>query len=508
MSLNLLTTDAAKNVLKQLSELKESKDYNQTVWEIFLGLVETPRPSYHHTAVVEFCKKFAADHKLECRVDEADNVCITIPATPGYENVPVIGLQGHSDIVGVAESGFTHNFKTDPLVPRIHDMEGEKWVSATNTSLGADNGIAVAAGLAIALEKDLKHGPLELLITSDEEVGLLGAAALKDGFIKSVFVLNLDSEEELAICVGCAGGFVNHFHLPITREAHKGELVGMKLWNLTGGHTGVDIPLGRGNALLLSARILKACLPEGGRVVAVNGGQAHNAVPREIVSTVSLPAGTKAEFVKKVEALVDVIREEFRKTDPEIKLDWVDAEKMTPMSAESTAKFLNFALQLPFRVYRMSQAVDDLVQTSYAITISESKETEVVFTGSARSDSKDQLDAVYNELCGLCALAGVAAPEREDEYPGWPANADSYLLKVAEKKHVDVVGKKAAVYAIHAGLECGLLLSNCPCVRDAVSIGPEIRSPHSPSERLMIRTVGPFYEFVKATIETIAEEKK
>ncbi len=501
------TTQAAKDVLAQLPECP--------VWEPFLRLVEIPRPSGHHAPVVEFLENWAKEQGFEYATDAAKNVVIRVPATPGYENVPVIALQGHSDIVGVAESGFTHDFKNDPLVPRIHEHDDgkgvmEKWLMATNTSLGADNGIAIAAGMAIAVDKSIIHGPLELLVTADEEIGLLGAAALKDGFVNAEYVLNLDSEEECCICVGCAGGNVNRFTLPVTREACDGAVLNMKLWNLSGGHTGVDIDNGNANALLLSARILKACLPKEGRVITMNGGQAHNAIPREMLTTVVVPEAAKDKFVKDVEELVNVIRKEFVKTDGDIKLDWPATEGTlpAPLTAESTAKFIDFTLLLPFRPYRMSQAVDGLVETSYATTIVADKGDSFLYTGSARSDSKAQLNAVYNELTALTNLAGIAPPTREDEYPGWPANPSSYLLKVAEAEHMNVVGKKADVLAIHAGLECGLLLEHCPTVKDAVSIGPELRNPHSPSEQMMIRTVVPFFDFVKAILKTISEEKK
>ncbi|KAG9396464.1 Peptidase M20 [Carpediemonas membranifera] len=502
-----LTTAAAQAVFDELKTI--DKDHT-SVWEAFLAVLEIPRPSYHLEKITAFLKTFSDEHAFEFRMDNAQNVCITVPASPGCEQAPSVALQGHSDIVGIAKAGTKHSFPDDPIVPQLIDDGADKFITATNTSLGADNGIAIALAIALSTDKTLKHGPLELLITANEEVGLVGAKAVEADFIKSALLINLDSEEENNLCVGCAGAFVNNIALDISREALPAGHVTLdvEVTNLSGGHGGADIHLGRACAIKTITRMLMACLPAGGRLVAMSGGTAHNAIPRDAKATVTLPMDDVVQFKADMTRLIEIIKEENRRTDPNIQLsiNEITNEEIVPMTVQSTSSVLHFTALMPIRPVKMSQDVDGLVSSSYATTIIETTDAQVKLNGTARSETIGQLDAIYDQISGLCALAGAAAPERENEYPGWPTNSASELLKITKEEHATLVGAEPTVTAVHAGLECGILMSHCP-ITDAISIGPEIQSPHSPFERMKVSSVGPVYDVVAAVLARLAVGK-
>jgi dipeptidase D len=394
-----------------------------------------------------------------------------------------------------------HDFARDPIRPR---QEGE-WLMATGTTLGADNGIGVAALLALAEADDVEHGPLELLFTIDEETGLTGAMQLDGELLRGRRLINLDSEEEDGICVGCAGGGQSTLRLPLSSAAPDAgsTALALTLKGLKGGHSGIDIRLQRGNAIKLLARLLHAAAQAAPlRLAAFQGGNKHNAIPREANAVVLVDDDAAARFRAALDTELAAIRLEYAVADPGIELDVVDATlPERALDAASGTRMLHLLEALPHGVIAMSQDIPGLVETSTSLATARVEGDSLELVCSTRSSINPALDAVRRRIRAIATLAG-ASVEEKDAYPGWKPDLASPLLAVVKTVHRDVMGQDARIEAVHAGLECGIIGEKVPGT-DMVSIGPQIENPHSPDERVRIESVGRFWQVLTGTLRQL-----
>lgn len=413
---------------------------------------------------------------------------------------PTVCLQCHMDMVVQKDDDVSINFDTDPLVPRIVDG----YLRATGTSLGADNGIGIAACFAILEDNSIKHGPLEVLVTRDEETGMYGATDLEPGILKASYMINVDSEEENAICIGCAGGFTVSMTLPLPREPLPAAThLSLVLNNFVGGHTGADIHLGRANPLHVLGRLLSAS-PCEVRLVSVACGTADNAIPRKCVAEVAVAAADAARFTAAMEGEFAHFHKEYQRIETKASLTMTTtAATQQPASAAATRSFVGFLEVCPYAVQRYSPVEPDAVETSMTCAIASSDAQRVTFVASVRSSSNSQMDMMYNKLRCVCDMAGLALSPKKAPYPGWEPKPDSPLTRALIQAYQQTVGVTPRVYAIHAGLECGLFMEKYPQL-DCSSIGPELNFPHSPDERLKISSVAPFYRVLTSALENLA----
>lgn len=464
------------------------------IWKYFYDLTQIPRPSGKEAAVIAYVKKFGEDLGLETIVDEVGNVIIRKPATPGMENRKGIILQGHLDMVPQANSDTRHNFETDPIVPWV---DGE-WVKATGTTLGADNGIGVATAMAILAADNLKHGPIEALMTIDEETGMTGAFNLKAGMILGDIFINLDSEDEGEVYVGCAGGTNANITLPVDREPAPAGDKALKIVvsGLKGGHSGVDINLERGNSNKILFRLLYELTHSFGiRIAAVDGGNLRNAIPREAWALVVVKEQDLQAVRASIAEFGNVVLHELSSADPGVKIELLDAEKPeTVIEMDSASRLIKAVYGCPNGVMRMSTDMVGLVETSTNLAIVRSEENQVFIKCLLRSSVDSAREDLKNMFASVFTLAG-AEVIFDGEYPGWKPNMDSAILKEARQVYKDLFGKIPEIKAIHAGLECGILGGVYPNW-DMLSIGPTIRFPHSPDEKVNIGTVQKFWDFL------------
>jgi len=473
------------------------------LWRHFDTILTIPRASKDEERmrahVIALAERAGCSHV----VDGAGNVIVRKPAAPGHEGAPATILQSHLDMVQEKNADVAHDFATDAIVPR---RDGE-YLTATGTTLGSDNGIGVATMLAILEADDLVHGPLELLFTIDEETGLTGAAQLDASHLTGRRLLNLDSEEEGCLYVGCAGGGETRIELHVGPEAAAGgdRAVTLALTGLKGGHSGCDIHLQRGNAICLLARALWAAhTARPFRLAQLEGGSAHNAIPREAFATVVVSGGDdRKRVVAAVEAEFAAIRDEYGPADPDMALAVGDAEPADgAWGADTTANVLRLLASLPHGVEAMSYDIPDLVETSNNVATVRAANGSLVITTSSRSSVDAELEALRRRVRATAELAG-AAVEAGPAYPGWKPNRVSALLKVVDGVHAQELGLKPEVKAIHAGLECGIIGKKIPGM-DMISFGPVIEAPHSPDERVHIDSVGRFYRLLTATLAALA----
>jgi len=469
----------------------------RALWARFDEIRRIPRPSKHEERIRQYVLDFAAEHGLETASDALGNVVVRVPASPGYEEAPVVILQGHLDMVCEKNADKAHDFMEDPIELVL---EGDM-LRADGTTLGADNGVAVAAGLALATDTRVKHGPLELLFTLDEETGLTGARELDASMLTGKRLLNLDSEEDGVITIGCAGGRDTEIRLPVAREAGTaGALLTIKASGMAGGHSGVDIHLGRANAIKALAEVLGAA---GGdlRVVSLSGGSAHNAIPREAVAVVLADSDSVNRAAAAVEAR---LKEVHASTDPDLKIEVTPAESGEhPMTLESTGTLVRLIDRVPHGVIAMSKDIPDLVETSNNVAVVKSTAEHVEVRCSSRSSVQAELDGTVDRLIGIATEHGAAA-EADAGYPGWQPNPDSPLLKTAIDVYEELYGEKPQVMAMHAGLECGIIGDRVPGM-DVISIGPTLKNPHSPSECVSVSSVKKMLgDYLNAILETLA----
>ncbi len=467
----------------------------------FEKINQIPRCSKNEKAICAWLKGWAEENGFEAVTDKVENLLIRVPATEGYEKAPICVIQGHMDMVCEQAKGKTHDFTKDP----IKILETDGWLHADDTTLGADNGIAIAMAMALALDKDTPHPALELLFTVDEETGLTGATALEPGFIKGKLLLNVDSEDEGVFTVGCAGGKDLRAVLPIKPgaapdgwAAHKVVAGGMR-----GGHSGVDIHEQRANALHVLARGLNAILAETDMVVGtVSGGTAHNAIPRDAEGVIYLPAGGEAKASQVLDDLDAKLKAECAKTDPKasITLEPAGSEKPGALSAEETRKVIDFMLAFPHGVAEMSNDIQGLVETSNNFAEIKTGKTSIEVVSSQRSSNMDKLDLLTDTIAAVGRLAG-AEVETGGGYPAWKPNMDSPLLAKCKAVYKELFGKDPIVEIIHAGLECGIIGAKYDGM-DMISFGPTIKNPHSPEEKIELVTIGQVWDFMAALFKS------
>ncbi|HEX4825335.1 MAG TPA: aminoacyl-histidine dipeptidase [Candidatus Polarisedimenticolaceae bacterium] len=474
------------------------------LWGHFASLAAIPRPSGHEERAVDWVLKTAASVSgAKTSRDARGNVVVTLPGTPGREKAKPVILQSHLDMVCEKNKGVTHDFDRDPIRPRI---EGE-WVYASGTTLGADNGIGVAAALATATDGSLVHGPLELLFTLDEETGLTGARDLDPSILKGRMLLNLDSEEDGAIFVGCAGGEDSLIDLPVswTAPAPGAKALKIEITGLKGGHSGLNIIENRGNALKLVGRILAAAGDAGVafEIASMAGGSKHNAIPREAEATIVLDPGARAVFEKVAQQQLAGFQVELHKIDDGLKLAITDAAMPARVLARADRdRFLRLLLALPHGVLGMSQDIAGLVETSNNVAVVAFGDAAVRIVTSSRSSVAPSLSYVLAGIRSAAALAGGGVTLK-DGYPGWKPDMDSQALAVVREVYRKRWGKEPLVTAIHAGLECGLLGQKIPGL-DMVSFGPRIEGAHSPDERVHVPSVERFWGALAETLDRLS----
>jgi dipeptidase D len=471
----------------------------EVLWKYFHDITQIPHPSKSEKRLAEYVVRFGKQHGLPTMVDKVGNVIIMKPATPGMENRKTIILQGHLDMVPQKNSDKDHDFTIDPIETVV---DGE-WVRANGTTLGSDNGIGVAAILAILASGDLKHGPLEALFTIDEETGMSGVFGLEKGLLKGDILMNLDSEDEGELYVGCAGGIdVN----ALKNYAEEKSPSGMTAYNiaikgLKGGHSGVDISLGRANSNKLLYRfMMQAEADFGVRLSESSGGDLRNAIPREAKAVILVPEIKAAEFDDFVKGYNEIYKAEFADTEPDLSFT---AEKTTlpakVMNAGDQYRIIRALFACPNGVQRMSQAMKGLVETSNNLAIVRCKDGKFEAYNLCRSSVDTAKEATAWKIAAVFHLIG-AEVSLSGAYPGWKPNINSPILKAMSKVYSEMYGKIPEIKAIHAGLETGIIAGVYPHL-DMISFGPTIRFPHSPDEKVNIPSVVKFYDFLCASLK-------
>jgi len=476
----------------------------------FAALTRIPRGSGNEGGARDYVRAYARNHGFDCRLDGAGNVVIAVPASPGREGAPIVVLQGHLDMVCEKAPDAAIDFAKDAIPAYV---DGDH-VRARGTTLGADNGIGVAAALAAGEDRSCVHGPLEILCTIDEETGLTGAFNLSGDMVRGRVMLNLDSEDEGTIFVGCAGGGDTAVTLPVKRgPAPAGwASVEVKAGGLRGGHSGLDIAKGRGNAIRLLARAIRAAVADGGaggaggtafRLACLAGGSKRNAIPRDAVACVCLPADRAGGFVARVDAFAALARAELGANDPDVAITATQAAcAQAPIDEDGSGRLIRLLLALPHGPIAMSTDIPGLVETSTNLAVVEAKAAEVTVLCNSRSSVASAMEAVRLQIRAGGELAG-ADVALTGQYPGWRPDMTSRLLAVARDVWLRTSGREAIVTAIHAGLECGVIGERARGM-DMISIGPDIRGAHSPDENVSVPSVGRFYDYLKTLLAELS----
>jgi dipeptidase D len=463
------------------------------VWTHFYSLTQIPRPSKKEEKAIEFLLNFGKELGLETIKDEIGNIIIKKPASAGMENRQGIIFQAHIDMVPQKNSDKVHDFEKDPIVPRIVDG----WVYATGTTLGADNGLGIAVAMAVLEDKNMVHGPVEALFTVDEEAGMNGARGLKPGLLNGDILINLDSEDEGELYVGCAGGLDTNVVFKYNSvAAPQGDSFELRVTGLKGGHSGMDIILGRGNANKILVRVLLPMLKElGVELASIDGGSLRNAIPREAFAKVVIPSSNVEAAKSLIESHLNDIKAELVAHEPTVNIELVACEKPESVIEKSVAlNVVKSVYSCPNGVERMSDAMPGLVETSNNLAIVKSENGVIEVKTLMRSSVDSAKDILAQSIASVFELAG-AEVTFSGGYPGWKPNVDSAILKTMKSVYKDMFGKEPEVKAIHAGLECGILGGPYPHW-DMISCGPTIRSPHSPDERVEIETVEKWWNYV------------
>ena len=473
----------------------------ERVWFYFGEICKVPRPSKKEKLIADYIIGIARELNLDYEVDETGNILIRKPATEGYAHFPVVVLQSHMDMVCEKNSDTYHDFENDPIIPRI---EGE-WVKATGTTLGADDGIGIAAQLAILDSTDIEHGPLEMLFTVDEETGLTGANGLKAGFLKGNILLNLDSEDEGELFIGCAGGQDTKVLMSYSKVAVNYDFAGyqIKVTGLQGGHSGDDINKGRGNAVKILNRLLwsSSHLFEA-RISEIDGGNLRNAIAREAFANIIVPNRFNKEFIQYVKKFNAIVKEEYRINEPALLVSYQPTELPSFIIDSSTQeRLLNALYACPHGVIAMSADVPNFVETSTNLASVKMNDKVIEIGTSQRSSSEHGKQDVLNMVESVFRLAGGKI-SHNDGYPGWTPNPKSPILDITRKAYVKLFDQDPKVLAIHAGLECGLIGEQYPGI-DMISYGPTIKGAHSPDERLQINTVQRFWDLTLEVLKNL-----
>ena len=475
----------------------------KSLWENFYSLTQIPRPSGKKEEISAFVADYGRSLGLETIVDEIGNVLIRKPASAGYENHPGVILQGHLDMVPQKNSDKVFDFEKDPIEAYVED-NGE-WVTANGTTLGADNGIGVATAMAILADKDVIHPPLEALFTVDEETGMYGAFALKGGLLQGKTLLNLDSETEGELYMGCAGGVdttARFDYEPVATE--EGDVaLRVSIKGCKGGHSGCDIHLQRANAIKLLFRFLKDTVANyEARLACVEGGSLRNAIPREASAVITIPAEGVDEMKQLVAEYEDLFVREYDGVEDNIRFSAVEVECPEKEMPEDTQDFLIHAVTLcPHGVYRMIPEMPDIVETSNNLAMVNTENNQITVMCLTRSSVESRKEELRQIIQSAFALAG-AETEFTGAYPGWKPNLHSHILEVMKDVYHKEFGNTPRIITIHAGLECGIIGRNYPGM-DMISFGPTIEHPHSPDERVNIAMVQKFYHLLLATLKEL-----
>jgi dipeptidase D len=475
------------------------------VWDIFEDITQVPRPSKHEEKIIAYVIDFAKKHNLEFKQDKLGNVVIKKPATPGMENRKGVVLQGHLDMVCEKNADVEHDFLNDPIKPYV---DGD-WVKAQGTTLGADNGIGVAMGLAVLASNDIAHPDVEVLLTRDEETGLTGAQQLGTDLLNNKILINLDSEEEGTFIIGCAGGtntsgsfYYDAEPIPTGYIAYKITLKGLQ-----GGHSGLEIGDGRGNAVKLLNRFLwNLGTTVDFRLASFDGGNAHNAIPREAFATITFHHQDEIHFHSFADKFRQTLFQEWKSKEPNIEFIFEKVELPNQIvSKETQKKLLRAIYALPHGVIRYSPDVKGLVQTSTNLAVINTKPNEIFVLTSQRSSLESEKFDIANQVKIVFELAG-SLPRQGDGYPSWQPNINSPILEVAKQVFKKMYQREPKIEVIHAGLECGLIGEKYPGM-DMISFGPNLKDVHSPAERVQISSVQNVWQFLLEVLKNIPEKE-
>lgn len=473
----------------------------KSIWQNFYSLTQVPRPSHKKEEIGAFLENFGKTLGLETLRDEIGNVLIRKPATPGMENRKAVVLQAHMDMVPQKNSNVAHDFQTDPIDAYV---DGE-WVTARDTTLGADNGIGLAAAMSILQSADIPHPAIEMFVTVDEETGMFGAFGLQPNFLKGDILINMDSEDEGELYVGCAGGIDADISFRYTEvEIEEGDVaLKVSLTGLKGGHSGVDIHLQRGNANKLMFRFLKEAVSDfEARLASIDGGSLRNAIPREAFAVITVPAEGVDDIIGFVQDCEELFIEEYKGVEDKISFTVEQVELPSGLIPEEVQDdLINGVTACPNGVLRFIPELPTVVETSNNLAIIKSDGNSIILRSLIRSSVESRKEELASMVQSAFALAG-AKVDLVGGYPGWKPNLESPILKEMTKVYENKYGITPKVMIIHAGLECGILGTHYPKM-DMISFGPTIRYPHSPDEKVNIATVAKFWDFLLATLENI-----
>lgn len=471
------------------------------IWNYFEEICKYPRPSKKEEKIAEYVFSVGKKLGLQTEKDKFGNILIRKPATKGKENLKTVVLQSHLDMVCESNRGVEHDFDNDPIQPYI---DGD-WVKAKGTTLGADNGIGVAAALAVLDSKEIEHGPLEAIFTLDEETGLTGASNLKKGWLKADILINMDSEEIGTLFIGCSGGKDTYagFKAKLEKTPKNYSSLELKVAGLKGGHSGLEIQVGRGNAVKILNRLIWTYSQKNNiRLSEINGGNKHNAIPREAFAVVAVPKKDEKKLKKFVGKYNETVKAEYATVEPDLKVSSEKHDLPKKVIDEKTQKrLLNVLYAIPHGVIKMSNDIPGLVETSTNLAVVETKGKNINVVTSQRSSVASENVDITNMVTSAFLLAG-AEVSYGDGYPGWKPDVNSDILKVFKSTLKKMYGKEPEVAAIHAGLECGIIKEKYPEM-DMISFGPTMKDVHSPDEKLQISTVPEFYNQLVNVLKNI-----
>lgn len=494
MQLNGERMSSLDNILKDLSP--------SLVFKYFEEISRIPRGSGNERAISDYLVNFAKKHNLEVIQDEALNVIIKKAATKGYESAPTVILQGHMDMVCEKNNGTEHDFEKDPIKLRV---EGD-FIKATGTTLGADNGIAVAYCLSILASSDIEHPPIEVLVTTEEETGMGGASSVKGENLSGKILINIDSEEEGELLSSCAGGVRNKVSIKKKLEDKKEGFIPYKLIvkGLKGGHSGMDIDKGRGNSNKIIGRILNDINSKMELYIAeINGGAKMNAIPREAEALIFIKEENRSDLHAIIKKWQDTLKNELRVSDAGviIELEEVSIKLDRVFSKELTDKVIAILMLIPQGIQTMSMDIKGLVQSSTNLGVVTTEEDEITFESAIRSSVKSLKNSIVREIESICKVVG-ATMSLESDYPAWEYREDSYIREVFKNVYKDMYGSEPKVTAIHAGLECGILKDILGDI-DMISFGPNMYDVHTPEEKLSISSTERTYSYFLEVLRQI-----
>jgi dipeptidase D len=476
-------------------------------WAHFEALTKISRPSRHEEPVIEHVRAWASSRGYELVQDSGRNLVIRVPATQGREDAPTLVLQGHLDMVCERDPSSPN----DPAEGRIALVRDGEWLTADGTTLGADDGVAIAAMMALVEEDSIQHGPLELLMTVAEEVGLEGANALDGSLLSGSTLINLDSEEDGVLTVGCAGSTDTWIRLVVPRDgAEEGERAyAVTVSGGTGGHSGTGIALGRSNAIKVLGRVLREALTTVPfRLVSLDGGKSRNAIPRDASALVSLDAAREHEFRAAIDAAAESVRDAFKNTDPGVSVAVTAAEgSADPWSEASTATLLDAVAVVPTGPLAMSADFEGLVETSTSLGEAITEGDELTLHSLSRSSNDSAMPDVLATLDAVARLAGGRLDVKHN-YNGWRPDLDSQVLATAHRVYEELFATQPVVTGVHAGLETSVIGSKVDRPLDMLAIGPQIEFPHSPDERVSIPTVQRFWSLLLAVVDDLSAGSK